>query len=241
LINEKNITIIFGNSLENRLPNFEILKKVLVRANSTVSFLKININPNTEGSNLLNIAPLSTEDIENASDIFTFNLEDTIALRKYLINRSIVYWLSPYALNWSKSKDFLFYLPTNSSYEENGTFINLERRPQKSFRILNSFSLTLPKILVPIFTKRSSRPNLNKPHNYLLYLFEIIKHQKKFDHMDQTFMNFIDFIKEIQTTSNSFYPIKSSIEDFYSSNLNSKNSFIMSQCSRDVRKTSTNF
>jgi len=79
-----------------------------------------------------------------------------------------------------------------------------------------------------------------KKSNFLSYINEMVEKSKLFSSI-----NNIIFKKTLYKSENvgnlSYYPVKASIEDFYTKGKFSKKSIVMLQCSREVRKHSNNF
>ena len=245
LINTLNILIILGKSLENRILNINVLKTALLKANPTINFLNANLFSNYESEMLSAIHPVSKSAFIRANNILMLNLCDTTFIRKLLKNNKKIFWFNPYKSYFKSNINYL--IPCNSSYEETGIFINLEKRAQLNTNSIFGITKTIPQMLNDLFKLENlNKKNLFKTNNdtrtYLTFLLEIIKDQTLFNTLQQKHINFVLQISSFQARTLYFnYPIKSLVEDFYSTTLNSKNSIIMNKCSQELRINSTNF
>jgi len=221
--------------------NINLIKNLFLKVNSSSILLDIKSFSNSVGIDLLNIKPLNTTDfIKSKSINFCIGLEDSAFLRKNLLKNSNInnIWLNSYKSELAFKSNII--IPIESDFEKKGTFINLEGRSQKSLRIIkNVYTKTLNDLLES-FLKRNSNTLFDK-NRFINPEFENVENSFLFDSLQTT------FIKKIKLNSfykNSFfynYSFKSFNEDFYVTNNFTKNSNTMSQCSRHLRKNSTNF
>jgi NADH dehydrogenase/NADH:ubiquinone oxidoreductase subunit G len=218
-----------------------LIKNLFLKVNSSSILLDIKSFSNSVGIDLLNIKPLNTTDFMKSKSInFCIGLEDSAFLRKNLLKNSNInnIWLNSYKSELAFKSNII--IPIESDFEKKGTFINLEGRSQKSLRIIkNVYTKTLNDLLES-FLKRNSNTLFDK-NRFINPEFENVENSFLFDSLQTT------FIKKIKLNSfykNSFfynYSFKSFNEDFYVTNNFTKNSNTMSQCSRHLRKNSTNF
>jgi NADH dehydrogenase/NADH:ubiquinone oxidoreductase subunit G len=132
-------------------------------------------------------------------------------------------------------------LPITSLLENEGTYLNLEGRPQKTFKTsakinerlgVRSTNLIFRAIRIDYFQSK-----------FLSYIGEIVKTPKYFSLMENTFVHLKSkrsFLAHLISVV-SFYPIKPSIEDFYTKGLFCKKSSTMLKCSQNARKDAINF
>ena len=150
-----------------------------------------------------------------------------------------VVWFNTHGSAISKQSSVL--IPVLTSFEIENKYMNLEQRPQKTLKSLNGIgdARDLKKILKALYSKKL---NL-KSSQALNFLDEIIEHPNKFKTLANTLTKQTLFSSNYLKTKNVVmnYPLKSSLEDFYLSNLFTKNSKVMAQCSQGVRKTFNNF
>lgn len=161
-------------------------------------------------------------------------------LRKNLLknNNQNTIWLNSYKSELAFKSSII--IPIESDFEKEGSFINLEGRSQKSLKIIKNVSTkTINTILNSFF--KSHEKFLSNEYRFISSEFENIKNSFLFDSLQ------VNFLKKIRSNffyNNSFfynYSFKSINEDFYITNNFTKNSNTMSQCSRHLRKNSTNF
>lgn len=118
--------------------------------------------------------------------------------------------------------------------------MNLEQRPQKTLKSLNGVgdARDFKKILKALYSKK-----VNFKNDSFSFFNEIVEHPNKFKTLTNKLTNSSlltsSYLKNKNFVMN--YPLKSSLEDFYLSNLFTKNSKIMAQCSQETRKTFKNF
>jgi uncharacterized Fe-S cluster protein YjdI len=271
LLKRRNISLLIGEGFNNKVDNFDLVANYLNKLNKSISLVSLNLKPNTEFSKRFKLTALTPKDLILKQRVFAFNLEDTISTYAYLNSTfwktefktlkasflydtligctylkeytSYNYWFNPYKTNPGLSTDALLWKtwPSCQHYEESGVFVNMEKRPQKSVKVLGSVSgnlLPLPQLFSKIFNApkilRFKTARFNS-------LFNCVENPTHFDHLAQTFVSRLDFSNTLEKTSFSRYPNKSILEDFYSSNMLSKNSPTLSRCSRELRKSSSNF
>jgi NADH-quinone oxidoreductase subunit G len=269
--NSKQPLLILGESLKKFFPDTQILISFLRSKFMNISFLKINSSSNTESSDLLNIQNISSKDIstlklnKDVACIF-INLRDSLFLRKYFNFRlSDSIWLNSHGSKIASK--FQIILPTLTPFENEEIHVNLEGRPQKTQKIFNNFFNTrsIGDILSAIFFDlidsksqifQKKNPGLrmhlvlsdwsninNKNSHSLEYLYEITKAPELFGILSSKllFKNLLNKSFFKQSININIFPLKSSIEDFHSSNMFTKNSLTMLNSSRLKRNISTNF
>ena len=233
--------IIFGTSFKKRFQgtfNFLAFFKTII---PSAIILDVTKSANSTIAPFFNFKASSTNDFEATDIVFALNLEDNIPLRKNLfgLEKKIV-WFNTHGSSISKQSSVL--IPVLTSFEIENKYMNLEQRPQKTLKSLNGIgdARDLKKILKALYSKKL---NLKKSSQSLNFLNEMIEHPNKFKTLantltKQTLLN-SNYLKMKNVVMN--YPLKSSLEDFYLSNLFTKNSKVMAQCSQGVRKTFNNF
>ena len=151
-------------------------------------------------------------------------------------------WLSSFGSKIATKADIL--IPTLTPFESENTFINLEERSQKTLKSLPGIgdSRDVKKILVSLYPEiKKSQVSLNS--NCYEFFNEIINNPKVFKNLSNKFSTENLFESKYVDQKNlvSKYPLKSSLEDFYRSNVFTKNSLTMAQCSQENRKGFNNF
>lgn len=133
-------------------------------------------------------------------------------------------------------------IPTKTNFEQENILLNLEQRPQKTQNIItNSFDI---KNIEMNFKTAFKIKNLNQNNNFCFaFIYETLKDSKKFNKVQNNFFLKKKLLKtQIKsTTLVSRYPLKSIVEDFYSSNRLVKNSLLMQKASQITRIVNTNF
>jgi NADH-quinone oxidoreductase chain G len=206
------------------------LKKVVPSA----IFLNIKSSCNSESISSLNIKPITKQNINQADFIFAINLDNNLNVSKLLTNKNFI-WINSHGSKLALKSSSI--IPILSEFEEEKIFINLEQRPQKTIKSLSgiadarSFKLLIKSLI-------SQKNSLVSKFNN-----ELLKSPDKFNKMSTKLTNnsllYHKYLFQYNTLQ--LYPLKSNLEDFYSSNKATKNSAIMSQCSQEMRKISTNF
>lgn len=250
LIRKMNPIFIFGDSFNNRFEDKTLLFKSIKRIISNCTFLEISKFCNTQGTNFLGIQPLSKTDILNSDVLFCINLNNNIFLSKVLncFNGKSIFWLNSFITENNSSKNFSFLVPVPSVFENEGVFLNLEQRPQKTNRTFEpqGSSRFIGDIFDAVFEVKNSIFNRTAPKSYD-FISNIVSFPDVFETLKKDlFFKPHTFYKyylnyENKTTRIKNIPFKSSIEDFYLSNKFTKNSTTMLNCSKYKRQSLSNF
>jgi len=121
----------------------------------TSKVLIIGKSSNTEAVSFLNIKSLTKKDLLESNVILALNLEDTVAIRRFckpFLNK--FFWLNSHGPKLNLGADVL--LPSTTFFEQDGIYLNLEHRPQKSTKLLNekssnSVALNVKEIIMRLF------------------------------------------------------------------------------------------
>ena len=235
LIVAKSPLIIIGDNISKRFTRINTLISFIKNIMPTAVILNLKEACNSSGAELLNIKGLSKKDLLNSNAIFAINLDDNILVRTILNqinNEKTLLWLNTHGSEIGTKADYI--LPVTTSFETEGVYLNLENRPQKSLRTLSGSGdmRSLSGILNSIKKEYNSS-------NFLNYVYELIEKPKNFTNLKNVLLKGSLFNPN-QISNVSLYPAKS-MEDFYTKGKFSKNSSIMSQCSQEIRRSSTNF
>jgi len=243
LILNKSPLILVGDSFNKRLlGNFSLagyLKSII----SSAVILEVKPSCNTESINFLGINSLNTFSLKTADVVFSINLEDNVSVRKHLMNLdALTFWINTHGSKLASSATFI--LPTLTYFEQDGIFLNLEQRPQKTLKSLSGANdgRGIKTILLSLFPDLSlDFINLNS--KFATFLEEIVSQPSLFRQLSNKFsrVNMFNTPFADKLDFVSLYPIKSSIEDFYRSNNLSKNSITMAECSQAAREKFNNF
>ena len=242
LMNESPLFFV-GESFSKRLfGNFSIISLIKKVAPSSI-VVDIKKSSNSTGINFLGFKNINKNCIKNSDICIAINLDDTIVLRKLFEGTSSkLVWLSSFGSKMATKADIL--IPTLTPFESENTFINLEERSQKTLKSLPGIgdSRDVKKILVSLYPEiKKSQVSLNS--TCYEFFDEIINNPKVFKNLSNKFSTENLFESKYVDQKNlvSKYPLKSSLEDFYRSNVFTKNSLTMAQCSQENRKGFNNF
>ena len=230
----KSPMLFIGESLTKRFTKLNILLSFLKKVMPTVKIFRIKGSCNSSGVDLLNIKGICRKDIQNSEVIFAINLDDNVLSRSLLSKNKEIFWFNTHGSQLGAMCDFI--VPTASSFEIEGTFLNLENRPQKGLRTLSVINELRP--VSSIFKAISIN---YKESTFLNYIKETVDNSKIFSSI-----KYLLFANTVQQngkslSSVSLYPTKPSFEDFYLKGRISKNSLTMLECSQEMRKNTTNF
>jgi NADH-quinone oxidoreductase subunit G len=232
---QNNLSIIISNYSELRFSNnllnyFKII-------NSNLNILTITLFCNSEGLDLLNVKPIILSKLKNKKVLYV-NLDDTYNTRRFLFKEylpSLSLWLNSFGSFLSQKMNVI--IPIESIFEIKGTFFNLEGRPQQTISFLKNKSFE-KMFLFLIFSKYRF---IKTKINYLNYNFEILNNPVLFELNNFFFIKSLNnnFFKKNIIINKTFF--KSSVEDFYCNDLVSRNSKVLINCSKELRKLSKNF
>ena len=238
IITSQKPLFILGESLKSSIINIDFIISFIKFKFNYVKIIKINSSCNTEGINLLNIKTINTKNLLKSENTIFINLDDTIKIRKFIKKFDLsCIWLNTHGSKIATTSKLI--IPTLTSFEEEQIFLNLEQRPQKTQKTFSNFFNSRSVINIFSSILNLKKNELKNTSNYLGYIYEILDNSEKFIIPNKNF-----FFKENYANTYEFvflYPLKSKIEDFYCSNLFTKNSLVMQQCSQIKRNISTNF
>ncbi len=243
LVKVNSPVIILGNTLNSRLNGTFNLPALLKNFIPSVILFDVKKFVNSEMSSFFKLNVVSTSDLINTDICLAINLDDTLSSRKTLLplTKKII-WFNSHGSTLAKKSNML--IPLLTAFETESTYVNLEQRPQKTLKSLNGIgdARDFKKIIKAIYSEKLSFKN-NSFDRAMEFLHELVEHPDRFKTLNNKFtkINLLDSTYLDLKNILQFYPLKSSIEDFYRSNLFTKNSTIMAQCSQELRKTSTNF
>jgi len=240
LINSCSPLIVISSSFYNYLKSTTILITMIKEIIPSSLFFNIELHSNSVGIAFLNVPVLTKKDLLNCGNLFAINLDDTLKLRQDLSkNKNLnIFWFNSHLSKLAFKANYI--LPIPSIFEEEGTFFNLEGRPQRASKIFEKKLYSLKTILLNgfelFFSKKKNLP-------YAKHINELIEQPSLFNKSKDS----IIFLKNIllsKSKSISFFeksPQKSTIEDFYRTNQWTKASSTMSECSQKKQKENFNF
>lgn len=205
---------------------------------TSISFI-IESCCNSRGLQFMNVKSLTNRDLLLANAIVFINLDDNFATRsifelKNQLKHKYICWLNSH--NSQNLYQSGVVLPTKSLLETKGTFVNLEGRPQKSFKVSDNTRQKLNVKSTNVILK--SVLNDSVESTFLKHVYKYVRRPKTFSKIQNIFHNnkpkgVINAISEI-----SVYPFLPSIEDFYTKGFPSKHSLTMLKCSKERREES---
>ena len=227
--------IILGGSLNKRISSVSIVISFLKGIIPTAIVVDLKESCNSAGVELFNIKPLTTNDIKKSEAIIALNLDDTVFNRKYFANYSHeLFWFNTHGSALAKQASYI--IPVTGMFEEEGTFINLENRAQKSVKIFSSIN-QMRSIRNIFFALNSKIMKKNSLSNFLKFHTELSETANLFSRLNSFFI-----YKQSKTKALiSLYPLKYILTNYYTSNKFLKNSLVMSQCAREFFKKNINY
>lgn len=224
--------VLLGSSLKNKISDLESLKSAIQNMipNSVVMYL--GLKANTEALHFFKFNKINARKFSSSNEVsFFVKNEDSLNVRKTINSKqNKVLWQNTHYSSISKFVNYI--IPTSSSFEYEGTYINLEHRPQKTSKVVEisgackSFFSTLKCFfdLDDIF--------LTKAYTYIKEQTTI---KSKYDLLTNIKENLLISLKlfmfEVsQKFKISKYPINQILKNFYAADVFSKNSLIMLKC-----------
>lgn len=236
LIVKNKLSVILSKYIENRFLNE--LKFILLKIDSMLNILSVNLHSNTFGLDLFNIKTISLHKINNQFSFFVLN-EDSFNIRKifYSYKPNLSLWLNSIGSQLLQKSDIV--IPLESEYDSIGIFFNLEGRPQKSYRTVSDY-FTLEQILCFFFSKKKMILFKAKK-KYLNFIKEFLNNKLLFLENKDFFLKSLLVNNNISKILLTNEPSKSSIEDFYRFGALASNSSVLGSCSRHYRKYTNQF
>lgn len=234
----KNPLLFLGSNLKNRFSGTNTFIAYLKKfAPSSIIFV-LEESCNSSGLRLINIKSLCNRDFTSSEVLVSINLKDTVFVRSFLNLDEMTesFSFSPHVLDATSNFDLI--VPIKSEYEIEGTFINLEGRPQRTMRLESktNFVRSAQNIFAAIKNSAAVFPK------FLNYVEELSECFKSFSFVENKFMNWNKNSLQIFLIAKaSLYPAKSLTEDFYTKNAFCNRSLTMLERSQETRASSTNF
>ena len=240
-IAEKSPLFFVGDSLKKRVSNNLYLISLLKRVMPSVAVFVVGLCCNSYASSLINVKSLGRRHIFNTEVLFMVSLDD-IALVRYLFyikRKATSFWLNTHSSQVAFKNTFI--VPVTSLLETEGTFLNLEGRPQKTFKTSAKINQRLGVRSTNLIFRAIKIDYAQS--KFLNYIREIVKIPKCFSSVEDTFSTVRSNTSYITNliSNISLYPVKPSVEDFYTKGLFCKKSLTMLKCSQNERKHRTNF
>lgn len=227
--------IFFGSNLFKRGLNVSFLTSNLKNIVPTAIFFNVKAACNSSSISALNIKAVTKNELKRSQLIIAVNLDDTFTSSYFLAKKDFI-WINTHGSQLASKA--LTIIPMLTEFEEEKIFVNLEERPQKTFKTFAGIgsSRSLKGFL-------KSFLNINAGLSVPGFYLDLLNEPNKFNLLDKKFLS-NKLLENENIVSNKIiqsYPIKPLIEDFHCSNKTTKKSIIMNQCSQEVRKQSNNF
>ena len=223
--------IFIGMQTNLRLQNFEFIYLHIKNISYSAIFFFIVKACNSTGLLFLGLKTVTSRELYKINNIFAINLDDTVFLRKFLVLNKIFFWFNSYGSEIALKLNFL--IPILAIYEEEGVYLNLEGKPQKSLKSINNISKARSLLNIVTFLSKKFK----KTYTFDFFLTEIILKPNLFNKKKI----FFSFNFKYLNSFCSLYPIKNFIEDPFLINLFTKQSNTLSRCSYEFRKEAHNF
>lgn len=241
IVKTANPLFIVSENLSKRFKGGNTLVSMIKKVAPTSLVYEINKYSNAEGNALLGVAPLSKNDINSTTTLIGVQLEDVVNFRKKIsvLNKKLILISSHGSSLTSKAN---IAIPSLTSFEEEGIYVNVEGRVQKALKVFSKANdsrsvKSILSTLIKMFKQeiRSSE--------FLNYMHETIENSSLFNNCYKKFSLKAISDSKFRTSMYEFslYPLKTSNEDFYRSNNFTKNSIIMNKCSQELRGLNDNF
>ena len=235
-ISKKAPLFFLGESFTKRFEPVSMIIKLIKIRMPTAIVITIHSYCNSKGISLLGIKRVSKRDVSIADVLIFVNLDDTFLIRSMIENleNKTSYWLNSHRSEIASECDYT--IPTRSLSEADGIYINLENRPQKTFKdsCMTNYRTAGSRSISNIFRGIEEV----SPCRSLTYIKEMVEDSKIFS-LSKTLLSTLDDELDVQiNTRISQYPMISSIEDFYTKGCFLKSSLTMLKCSQDARKNS---
>ena len=223
-----NSIFIFGQAFKLRTQKLDSIISLIKKYFSKSLIYNINLNCNTESIYIFGNRSINTKILKKTSNIFALNLEDNIIVRK-LVKKSLdkeIFWFNSHGSFLALKSKYI--VPTNTYFESENFYINLDLYLQKTQVILKVNETFSENLITYLINKLQLKLNfLQKKGLFFNFYYE--------------FNKFNTYFFKILKVNNykfkfSYYPIKSMVEDFYITNTLSKNSIFLTQRSQENRK-----
>ena len=152
LLTQTSSSLIFSNTFYTRGFSYNALKTLCLKINPSLLFFKVPAFSNTYGTSAININVLTQKDLKNVQQIFFVNIIDSDRLRKRFIKgikNFYAFWLNTHII-----QNFIingFNIPLANPFENTGTYLNLEGRPQIKTQIFSTKNVLLERFFIFYF------------------------------------------------------------------------------------------
>lgn len=239
--------VLFGTSLYQRNVSSNVLQSIINLINPSTIFITVPLKSNSVGSDFFNLQGITTNDILKSESFLLYNPEENITFRRSILSSKGKHFFCVGSSLLQNTNENFYFLPSSFfGFFTNGTFINLEGRPQKSSGI-NAVS-DLEYSYFTIFNNLfNSDKSLKFNSLYNSFFDEIIFLPSKFLKSSKKSYSNLLYLKNLKHfyfnnyNKMSFYPLKAQIVDFYRTNNFTRLSKNMCIASKELESNSNNF
>ena len=245
IYNSKLPLIIYGSSVLNRL-DINQFSSTLLGLNKNVNIFNqscLNYVPtesNFVGNLNLGISPFSLEMLNNCKVLYMLHVSKDFLrnIYNFFENKNfkpkIIYQGSHYP---ELMQHFInYYIPSQTFVEKNGKYFDIENKCRSILKVINSKEFNFEdykvlQMLIPHYSKNSGLNFININEK----LLELVPFSN--DTLKNCF-SYLNYFKGLKLNKTMLKPV---IEDFYKTHIISSSSTIMSECSTNQKKFSSNF
>lgn len=227
----KNCIFVLGSGVD-RVANSELLVHHIRALFTKSCIINVATSANSAGHDFFNIKTVNTKSLKKIKNVISIKLDDTSLTRKLITTSGLThkYTVDCFGSAFGLKTDFI--IPTTHYLEEEDCFLNLEKRPQKTGKICNSYKNV--KDLRSVISLLYNTEAVDAPASrFVGYLLEGSYDYNLFNSRECFFERSVLF--KIDKKKIGLYPIKNSTEDLYITNSFCRNSLMMQNCSQKIR------
>jgi len=240
----ENSFAIFGSNFSNRGLNSTNFESYIKKRAVDLDFLNIYSQSNSLNFLYSNIKFINYSDFAEAKIIMLLNCRESLFLKKNFFqeNSKTFFWLNTHKLDFPL--ETIIQIPMINSFEEKGTYINLEFRPQISEQF--NFKKSQGKFDFISFFSKLYIYNLKKKTRSTEFIKKLAN-KSALLFTDYFIYYATDFLESfLSVHANNFdkitnYPFKSSFNDLFKVNNLTDFSKSMQEASQEQQKITTNF
>jgi hypothetical protein len=223
--------MLLGESFLSKFSDILVLSTSLKKLNAGLITLFMSTKNNFEGINLFNFKNVTNKSNNQYSLNMYINIEDNIFTRKmFKQNNNFNVWVNTNGSTLATRATKI--MPITTNFEEKNLYINLEHRPQSTER---SVTLGSKFFNMAHLINKNFQVNLDQINSaHLDHCDEIIRIPTKYHNLDYNDNNFLINKCNTSTSLSTIVlktPMKQRIKDYYYSNVYTKNSRILNECS----------
>jgi NADH-quinone oxidoreductase subunit G len=238
LLSHANPLIFLGNNLNKCGLNLTNILNTFKKIAPTSIVINNVQSCNSQGTQLLNIKNVTSTTYLTSDTIICLNLDNTYTIASSLNKMSTkIIWANTHGSSLALKSTMI--IPLLSELEEEKIFLNLEGRPQKTSKIFSGINNS--RSLESLLSLLISNAKVGKNSSALNFIKEIILTPNLFEKVKIAYSSNLCFKNSNAKNLIHTELLKPLYFDFYRTNKASKASLIMSKCSQEMRKSSTNF